>query len=189
MTRIGILIGPKGRGSNMAALIRASREGRIPAEVAVVVSPVTESPATALARESGVMVAVVPPGEEYGPRLLDALTDCDLLCLAGFLRLLPSEVLEKFDRRVLNVHPSLLPKFGGKGMYGMHVHRAVLEARETESGCTVHIVGDEYDEGPIVLQMKCDVLPDDTPETLAARVLALEHEAFPAAVAKVLGGS
>ncbi|MFN3683119.1 MAG: formyltransferase family protein, partial [Fimbriimonadaceae bacterium] len=113
---------------------------------------------------------------------------CTLVCLAGYMRLLPKEVLDSFPNRVLNIHPALLPKFGGKGMYGMRVHEAVLRAGEAESGCTVHLVNERYDEGPIVVQLRCPVLPDDTPETLAARVLELEHRAYPEAVRKVLAG-
>jgi phosphoribosylglycinamide formyltransferase-1 len=102
------------------------------------------------------------------------------------MRLLPEEVLAAFPNRVLNIHPALLPKFGGKGMYGMHVHEAVVAARETESGCTVHFVNEHYDEGAILHQRRCPVLPDDTPETLAARVLEQEHLAYPEAIQLVL---
>ncbi|HSI73564.1 MAG TPA: formyltransferase family protein, partial [Fimbriimonas sp.] len=90
--------------------------------------------------------------------------------------------------RVLNIHPALLPKFGGKGMYGRRVHEAVLAAGETESGCTIHLVTPVYDEGPIILQKTCPVLEGDTPETLATRVLQVEHEAYPEALAKVIRG-
>ena len=110
--------------------------------------------------------------------LMDALSSCSIVCLAGFLRLLPTEVLNGFPGRILNIHPSLLPKFGGKGMYGIRVHEAVLAAGENESGCTVHLVSEHYDEGAILLQRRCAVLPDDTPETLAARVLKEEHIAY-----------
>lgn len=102
------------------------------------------------------------------------------------MRLLPSEVLERYPNRVLNIHPALLPKFGGKGMYGMHVHKAVVEAEESESGCTVHYVNERYDEGAIILQLRCEVRPTDTPEDVAARVLKLEHKAFAEALALVM---
>ena len=109
-----------------------------------------------------------------------------LVCLAGFLRLLPEEVLR--SRPVLNIHPSLLPKFGGKGMYGLRVHEAVIQARETESGCTVHRVTPVYDEGEVVVQMRCPVMAEDTPESLAARVLELEQQAYPEAVRRICHG-
>lgn len=109
----------------------------------------------------------------------------ELVCLAGFLQLL--RVPADFAGRVLNIHPALLPAFGGKGMYGHHVHEAVLAAGVAESGCTVHVVDDEYDHGPIVCQRRVPVLADDTPESLAARVFAAECEAYPEAIRLVAG--
>lgn len=134
----------------------------------------------------GVRAAVIEPGEDYGARLLAELGSCDWICLAGYLRLLPSEVLARFPNRVLNIHPALLPKFGGKGMYGQRVHEAVIAAGETESGCTVHYVNEQYDEGAIILQRRCPVEAVDTAETLAARVLEQEHLAYVEALAKLL---
>ena len=104
----------------------------------------------------------------------------DLVCLAGWLQLL--QIPPRWAGRGLNIHPALLPKFGGQGMYGRRVHEAVLAAGERESGCTVHVVTDAYDAGPIVLQRRCPVLPGDTPDTLAARVFAQECEAYPEAI-------
>jgi len=135
----------------------------------------------------GLDVAIVPPTEEgYGTAMKDALAGCDWVCLAGYLRLLPVEVLRAFPGRILNIHPALLPKFGGKGMYGSRVHEAVLNAGETESGATVHFVNERYDEGEIVVQFKCPVLKKDTPQTLAGRVLALEHGAYVRALKQLL---
>lgn len=170
----------------MAALIEASRNGKISPQAHRVISPVADSPAVAWACDRGIPVSVVEPGEDYGPRLVEALHDSTILALAGFLRLLPNEVIQMLPGRVLNIHPSLLPKFGGRGMYGLRVHEAVVAAGETESGCTVHYVTEHYDEGNVILQKRCAVLPDDTAETLAARVLRLEHEAYPEAIEKVL---
>jgi len=186
--KVGILIGPRGRGSNMAAIIIACREGRVPASVGVVVAPASSTPAEAIAIDLGVRTVVVPPGDAYGLRLIEALGDCNWICLAGFLRILPPEVLLRYPNRVLNIHPSLLPKFGGKGMYGHHVHEAVIAAGERESGCTVHFVNERYDEGAVILQKTCPVNAVDTPETLASRVLELEHQAFPEALSKVILG-
>lgn len=182
------MIGPKGRGSNMRALVEAVREGRVSAEIYKVISPLPNSPAVVWAMENDVPVAVVPPGDDYSERLLAELQGATILALAGFTRLLPVEVLHLLPNRVLNIHPALLPKYGGKGMYGAKVHQAVLDAEDIESGCTVHIVTEEYDEGPIVHQLVCPVFPDDTVETLSSRVLTLEHRAFPEAVQKVLVG-
>ena len=108
------------------------------------------------------------------------LASVDLVCLAGWLCLL--EIPPRYDGRVMNIHPSLLPKFGGKGMFGLKVHQAVLDAGSTESGCTVHYVDNNYDNGPIILQRRCPVLAEDTASTLAARVFELEKAAYPEAI-------
>lgn len=184
MERLAILVGAKGRGSNMAALLAACADGTIPAQACRVVAP--RSGTEAAARAVGVQTTVVEPGEAYGARLLAALEGATVVCLAGFTRLLPSEVLYAFPGRVLNVHPSLLPRHGGPGMYGRRVHEAVLAAGDAESGCTIHHVTERYDEGAVVLQARCPVLPGDTPESLAARVLGLEHLAYTEAVRRVL---
>lgn len=184
MERLAILVGAKGRGSNMAALLAACAEDTIPAAACRVVAP--REGTEAAANASGVEVAVVEPGEGYGARLVEALVGATIVCLAGFTRLLPSDVLWAFPGRVLNIHPSLLPRHGGPGMYGLRVHEAVLAAGDAESGCTVHYVTERYDEGGIVLQARCAVHEGDTPETLAARVLTLEHQTYPEAVRRVL---
>ena len=103
----------------------------------------------------------------------------ELIVLAGFLKLIPFKVLNAFPDRVVNIHPSLLPKYGGKGMYGRNVHQAVLEAKEKESGITIHYVNEHYDDGQVIFQAQCPVLPDDTPESLADRIHRLEHEHYP----------
>ncbi|MGV3636433.1 MAG: phosphoribosylglycinamide formyltransferase [Flavobacteriales bacterium] len=110
----------------------------------------------------------------------------DLVVLAGFLRLIPADMVRAFPYRIINIHPSLLPKFGGKGMYGVRVHEAVIAAKETESGITIHFVNERFDEGAPIAQFKCPVAPNDTPGSLAARVQALEHAHFPAVVEAVL---
>ncbi len=187
--RLAILVGPKGRGSNMRAIAEACDRGDLPAEVSVVVSPASENAASEWAAARGLFVAVVPTDDpSYEDRLSEILAEsgADWICLAGYLRLLPSGVLRRLPGRVLNIHPALLPKFGGKGMYGIRVHEAVLAAHERESGCTVHRVEQRYDEGPIVLQLRCRVESDDTPESLAARVLELEHRAYVEALRIVL---
>lgn len=187
--RIAILVGTRGRGSNMRALAEACSSGRLAAQIGLVIGPRADAPALEVARELGLDAHVQDfAAEDAGASLVAALhrARCRLLCLAGFMRLLPAEVLETFPGRVLNIHPALLPKFGGKGMYGRHVHEAVLAAGEIESGCSVHLVTPVYDEGEVVHQLRCPVLRGDTPDTLAGRVLALEHQAYAEAVAKVL---
>lgn len=181
------MVGAQGRGSNMRAIAEACQSGELPATVEVVVAPKAESQAVETAQSLGLRVQVVSPKEEdYAQRLLQALDGCDWICLAGFMRLLPTEVLSAFPNRILNIHPALLPKFGGKGMYGMHVHEAVIAAGEVESGVTIHYVSEQYDEGEILLQLRCEVRPEDTAESLAARVLALEHRAYVLALREAL---
>jgi len=110
----------------------------------------------------------------------------DLIVLAGFMRLIPKEIVLAYPDRIINIHPSLLPEYGGKGMYGEHVHRAVIAAGENESVITIHLVNEQYDQGKHLLQVRCSVLPTDTPETLAARIHHLEHEHYPKVAEKYL---
>jgi len=186
--RIAILVSGQGRGSNMAAIIDACQRGEIDGKVVLVIGTRDEAPALQRATEKGVSTEVVSPSklgeEEYARRLLQTLGDAqvDLVCLAGFMRLLPPPVVHAYAGRVMNIHPALLPLFGGKGMYGEHVHRAVLESGMKVSGCTVHFVDESYDTGPIILQRCVPIEEEDTWETLAARVLAQEHQAYVQAV-------
>lgn len=186
MHSIGILIGGKSEGSNMQAIARACQCGDLPATVSCVISPSSEAPGCLAASALGLKIRVVEPGENYGPRLVEALKGSTLVCLAGFLRLLPADVLAHWPNRVLNIHPALLPRFGGQGMYGQRLHEAVITSGEKESGCTVHRVTEVYDEGEILLQKRCPVLTGDRPEDLAARVLNLEHATYVEAIRKVL---
>jgi len=186
--RIAILVSGQGRGSNMAAIIDACQRGEIDGKVVLVIGTRDEAPALQRATEKGVSTEVVSPSklgeEEYARRLLQTLGDAqvDLVCLAGFMRLLPPPVVHAYAGRVMNIHPALLPLFGGKGMYGEHVHRAVLESGMKVSGCTVHFVDEHYDTGPIIVQRCVPIEEEDTWETLAARVLAQEHQAYVQAV-------
>ena len=185
--KLRIAVFASGGGSNLQALL----DHQSPAgswEIALLVTDRPDAGAVGRARAAGVDVAVVAPGARdpsaVGHELLDILERhrIDLVLLAGYLRLVPREVVARYEGRMLNVHPALLPKFGGKGMYGMRVHRAVLEAGESESGATVHLVDEEYDRGAVVAQQRVPVLEGDTPESLAARVLSVEHRLYPAAV-------
>lgn len=185
---LAIVVGPKGRGSNMRAIIEACNAGEVSAEVAAVVSPKDGTPAVQFAREANVPVHIVDPGSpSFASAFLRAVGQADLVCLAGYLRLLPAAVVAALKGRIINIHPALLPAFGGPGMFGMHVHEAVIAAGAKKSGCTVHYVTESYDEGEPILQLKCDLAPGETPETLARKVLELEHRAYPAAINIVLG--
>lgn len=112
----------------------------------------------------------------------------DLIVLAGFMRLIPAEMVQAWPERIINIHPALLPRHGGKGMYGHHVHQAVLAAGDRESGITIHLVNERYDEGRVLFQAKCPVLPGDTPDALAERIHALEHAHYPEVVGKYAAG-
>jgi len=112
--------------------------------------------------------------------------NADLIVLAGFLWLVPRRIIEAYRRRIINIHPALLPLFGGKGMYGDRVHKSVLDAGCTESGITIHFVNEHYDSGDIIFQTRCPVLPDDDADTLAARVHALEYEHYPAVISRII---
>ena len=149
----------------------------------LVLSDRADAPALERARARGV-AAVALTDWRSGDEWLAALTEhsVDLLVLAGFLKLVPSGVIARYRGRIINVHPALLPAFGGKGMYGIRVHEAVLASGATESGCTVHLVDEEYDRGMILAQARVPVLPGDTPQLLASRVLEQEHRLLPAVV-------
>ncbi len=199
MTRIAILLsGRHGRGSNMQAIAAACASGQISGEVAAVIGNSADSPALARASELGLPTQVVLSrgitsrlGEEfYSDSLRLALDNAqaDLVCLAGYMRKVPDTVVSEYAGRLMNIHAALLPAFGGQGMYGRHIHEAVLAYGAKVSGCTVHFVDEHYDTGPIILQSAVPVEEDDTPETLAARVLAAEHAAYPHAVALFASG-
>lgn len=171
-----------GRGSNLAALLAAlPADG--PVTIALVLSNRVDAGALDIARGHGIPTAVLGPSSDPD-QWLRPLTAAaiDFIVLAGFLKQVPDTVVAAYAGRIINVHPALLPNHGGPGMYGLHVHRAVLAAGDPESGATVHLVTERYDEGPILGQARVPVLPGDTPELLAARVLATEHRLLPAAV-------
>ena len=178
-----------GGGSNAQAILDEIASGRLPATPRLLVADRPGIGALDRAARAGVPAVVVPPGDfatpdAFGDALLAALIGhgADFVALAGYLRHVPPAVVSAFRHRMLNVHPSLLPAFGGPGFYGLRVHRAALEAGVRWSGCTVHLVDEHYDTGPIVLQEPVPVEPGDTPESLQRRVLAAEHRLFPEAL-------
>jgi len=176
--RAAVLV--SGGGSNLGAILDAQKAGRLThTKVEVVISSKPGVYALERAKQHGVPAVVVEKGAEAP--LLQALSDhrIDLLLLAGYLRKLSPAVIQRFRNRILNIHPALLPKYGGAGLYGHHVHEAVLKAGEKESGCSVHVVDEEFDHGPVLAQSRVPVLPNDTPDTLAQRVLAEEHKLYP----------
>jgi phosphoribosylglycinamide formyltransferase-1 len=186
--RVAILI--SGRGSNMKALIDAARAPDFPAEVALVVSNRPDAPGLATAKASGIATAAIDhkiyAGREEFERSLQIVLETyriEFLCLAGFLRMFTPWFVERWRGRMLNVHPALLPSYKG-----LHTHERALADGVKIHGCTVHFVAPEMDEGPIVAQAAVPVLDEDTPETLAARVLAQEHVIYPMALRLVTSG-
>jgi formyltetrahydrofolate-dependent phosphoribosylglycinamide formyltransferase len=177
-----VAVAASGRGSNLVALL-AALGAEAPARVVLVLSDRPDAPALALAADRGVP-GITLQDPSGGGEWLQALEahNVDLLVLAGYLKLVPAQVIARFRGRIINIHPALLPAFGGKGMYGARVHEAVLASGAGESGATVHLVDEVYDRGPILGQAKVPVLPGDDARSLAARVLEAEHRLLPAAV-------
>lgn len=177
-----VAVAVSGRGSNLEALFTRLGNGD-EARIVLVLSDRADAPALDRARERGVEALALVDWRSAADWLaaLEAQS-VDLLVLAGFLKLVPSEVIARYRGRIINVHPALLPAFGGKGMYGIRVHEAVLQSGAAESGCTVHLVEEEYDRGMILAQARVPVLPGDTAQSLASRVLEQEHRLLPAVV-------
>jgi phosphoribosylglycinamide formyltransferase-1 len=184
--RVAVLVSGGGRSlENLAELAARGELGEI--ELALVISSSPKAFALERAKRHGIHAVVIAPRAHaspaaFGQAVFDAVeaAGAELVVLAGFLHLLP--IPAAWSGRVINIHPALLPKYGGKGFYGEHVHRAVLAAGERESGCTVHYVTEEYDRGPHILQLRVPVLAGDTPEALAARVFEAEKQALPEAI-------
>lgn len=180
--KMRIAVALSGRGSNLEALLRALGPGA-PAQVALVMSDRAEAPGLDRARDRRIPAEVLsqPADGDEWLRLLWRF-QTDLVVLAGYVKLVPAPVIAAYRGRIINIHPALLPAFGGKGMYGRRVHQAVLASGARESGATVHLVDEVYDRGAVLAQARVPVLPDDTPERLADRVLEVEHRLLPAAV-------
>ena len=176
-----------GSGTTLQNLIDARARGLLPVRIVQVVASKEGVGGIEKARRAGLPIEVIarksfPSTETYSERLFEVCRSAGakLVCLAGFLQLL--RIPDDFHHRVLNIHPALLPAFGGKGMYGHHVHEAVLASGAKVSGCTVHYADNEFDHGPVIMQRTVPVLDDDTPETLAARVFEQECIAYPEAI-------
>lgn len=182
-------------GSDLQAIIDGCKNKKIDAKVSVVISNNSDSMALQRATNENIpsyhLSAKKFGSEELlAKEILNVLSEhsVDMIFLAGYMRMLHISVLEKYNNRIFNIHPALLPKFGGKGMYGMNVHTAVIDAKEKETGVTIHRVNAEYDSGEIVAQTTVPVLENDTPEILAARVLEKEHEFLVEVIADIVGG-
>lgn len=183
-------------GSNFQAIVEAIRDQGIAANPVLLISNNSDAYALERAKNLGVKPvhissAQYDTAEEFQAALLNLLDEheIDLVVLAGYMRMIPKVMIEKYRNRILNIHPALLPKYGGKGMYGMNVHRAVHEAGEKESGATVHLVNEKYDEGRILKQEKVAIEPTDSPEDIAKKVLEVEHRIYAQTIKEIVEGS
>lgn len=179
-----------GEGSNFQSIVDAAKSGALKAQVVLCVSNNPSAGVLDRATKSEIPVLVLNPSEFSDPdgytsslraKLIEFETD--FIALAGYMKMIPAEIVNEYSDHIVNIHPALLPAFGGPGMYGRRVHQAVLESGADQSGATVHLVDEEYDTGPIVLQESVPVRPEDTPDSLAARVLKVEHRIYPRALA------
>ena len=193
---VPIAVLASGGGSNLQALIDHFNAAESPvARVALVVSDREAAGALERARRAGIAARHVPTKarapEDVAAELIDLLAAhrIGIVALAGYLKLVPAQVVKRFAGRIVNIHPALLPRFGGPGMYGSRVHQAVIDAGENVSGATVHLVDEEYDRGRILAQAQVPVLPDDTADTLAARVLEAEHRLYPLVIEEMAAGA
>tara|TARA_Y100000590_G_scaffold15695_1_gene18805 strand:- start:801 stop:1433 length:633 start_codon:yes stop_codon:yes gene_type:complete len=184
-----IAIFASGSGSNFQAIHQYIKKGEISGEILLVVSNNSNSGAIKYAKENNMSTFIVnnflyPNIEDYNRLLIKKLNknSIDLIVLAGYMKLLPLEIVKAYHNRILNIHPALLPKFGGKGYYGNRVHEAVIASGDLESGVTVHFVDEEYDNGEIIAQETVRVIHNDTSESLAKRVLKVEHRLYPKVV-------
>ncbi len=191
--RLGVLA--SGRGSNLQAILDRCADGRLTAEVVLVVSDVADAYASERARQAGVPAHYINPRDfatrvDYDRAVADALQGhgVELVVLAGYMRIITAPLLEAFAGRIINIHPSLIPAFCGRGMHGLRVHQAALEYGVKVSGLTLHFVEAAVDAGPIILQHAVPLLEDDTPETLAQRILAFEHEKYSEALQLIAEG-
>ncbi|HMR92042.1 MAG TPA: phosphoribosylglycinamide formyltransferase [Chitinophagaceae bacterium] len=185
-----LIIFASGAGSNAAKIIEHFHTGNL-ARVSLVVCNKPGAGVLDIAAVNDIPVLLIERerffrGDSYVPELKEAQPD--LIILAGFLWKIPAALIQHFRGRIINIHPALLPKYGGKGMYGMYVHEAVIAAGEAESGITIHYVDEKYDNGDTIFQARCTVTKDDTPATLAQKIHALEHRHFPAQVEQLLAG-
>lgn len=187
MEKVKIAIFASGRGSNAKKIIEQASDHNY--EVELLISNKKDAPVLTIAEQHGIAVLVITKEMLYQTNEVIEIVhtrNITMLVLAGFLWLIPSNLVAAFPNKVLNIHPSLLPKYGGKGMYGMHVHQAVYDNGEAETGITVHIVDEVYDRGEIIFQKKVSIEASDTPEKIAEKVLFLEHHYYPIALAQFI---
>jgi formyltetrahydrofolate-dependent phosphoribosylglycinamide formyltransferase len=179
-----------GSGSNFQSVIDAIKNNEISASISGLITDNSGAGALDRAKKNSIPTAVISfsKNSHFSTNIKNKLEewDPDLIVLAGYLKKIPDSIVESYNNRIINIHPSLLPKYGGKGFFGRNVHRAVIENGDTISGCTVHFVNKEYDRGSIIKQKQVPVFPDDTPESLGERVLAEEHQLLPDVIKQLI---
>lgn len=195
MNKLRLAVFSSHSGSNFQSIIDAIKEGKLFAEIVCLITNNSNAYCVERAKQNDIRYYHIsnsthPDLSEYEQAILDVLSEnnADLIVLAGYMKMIPSIIIREYRNRILNIHPALLPKFGGKGMYGMNVHKAVVESGEKVSGATVHIVDEIYDNGRILNQMLVEVSPQDTPESLAEKVLAIEHQLYPLTIQLIAEG-
>jgi len=186
MPKLNLAVFVSGGGTNLQSIIDAVGAGKLDADIRLVLSNKSDAYGLTRARNAGIPTAVIsskdfPDRDAFIERFLGILDEhnVDFIALAGYLRKIPLEIIDRYRSRIVNIHPGPLPDFGGKGMYGIRVHEAVLEAGLKETCVTIHYVTEGYDEGAVIATRAVPVLPDDTPEILQKRVLKVEHELYP----------
>ena len=193
MKRLTILV--SGSGSNMQSIADSTNRGILKglAEIVLVISNNPNAYDLKRAENGNIKVVCIERKDfedekSFNGTILEELQNIktDIVCLAGYIRMIGQEIIDVYRGRMLNIHPALLPKFGGKGMYGYHVHEAVVKAGEKKSGATVHFVEEKYDTGKIIIQHEVEVFKSDTPQDVAKKVLAVEHRIYPEAIKKVI---
>ena len=183
-----IAIFASGSGTNAEAIMERFANHPM-AEVAIILSNKSDAYVLDRAKKYGVPTQVFDKNTFRNTNEIVAILQAEkisLVVLAGFLWLIPEQLVKAFPNQIINIHPALLPKYGGKGMYGMHVHEAVKEAKEKESGITIHYVNERYDEGQVIHQVKCEISSEDSPEDIAQKIHQLEQEYFPKVIEKLI---
>jgi len=192
MKKLAVLV--SGGGSNLQSIIDETKNGILKdiAEVVIVISNNPSAYGLTRAEKANIKAVALDyknmDGKDYDAKMYNLIkeSEADLICLAGYLKKIPEKIVNEYKSRILNIHPALLPKFGGKGMYGHFVHEAVVKAKEKKSGATVHFADENYDTGSIIIQKEVPVYEKDSADDVAKRVLVVEHEIFPKAIKKVI---
>jgi phosphoribosylglycinamide formyltransferase-1 len=186
---MNIAVFASGRGSNFQAILNAIDTGFLPARITVLISNKSDAGAFEIAHKHNIPAQhlsqkMFSSEEALADAMLEVLEkhNTEFIALSGYLKKIPAQVIRQYRNRIINIHPALLPSFGGAGMYGRYVHEAVIARGEKVSGASVHLVDEEYDRGPIIVQKSLNIAPDDTPDSLAAKILKIEHEIFPLAL-------